>query len=185
MRGAWLLVLPLAAGCMVTSIQPDGPLVDFTERRKEVGAVFDGVRAGAAHDGGGDARCAIEGAEFVVETEVGGPSGCTDHHDSTANTCESATEASFALEGSIALGDDAPSEFSGRIGIWSEEEGLMLFKNDLTPPEGDNPVQGLDLLVEGTMLEDAVFTGLSWSWQLSADEDEAAIWEVCTLSFAE
>jgi hypothetical protein len=187
MCGLWLLLL--AAGCGGQTgempLQPDGPLVDFTERVDEVAVVFGGSRPGEARDGGGDEPCAIDGAAFTLVSEVGDPSGCTDHEDSTTDSCESATEASFALDGSIDFGDGAPVSFGGHIGIWSEPDGLMLFKSLLTPPDGDDANQNLDLLVDGRLLDEAVFTGLSWTRRLSEEEDETTIWEICTLAFTE
>jgi hypothetical protein len=187
MRGA-LLVL-FAGGCGGQTgelpLQPDGPLVDFTQRVDDVVAVFGGSRAGEVLDGRGDQPCALEGAAFTLVTEVGDPSGCTDHEDSTYDSCESATEASFALNGNINFGDDAPTTFSGHIGIWSEPDGLMLFKSLLTPTDGDYADLGLDLLVDGAMLDEAVFAGLSWSQRHSAEEDDTTIWELCTLELTD
>lgn len=182
-----LLMLLSLVGCGGQSgenpLRPSGPHVDFTALTGEVEAVFSGTHPGGVHDGGGEEACAIDGAEFVVETEIGSPIGCTDNDDSTVDSCEDATEAGFTLDGSIDFGDGTPLAFSGSVGIWSEEEGLMLFKSLLTPPEGDYPHQNLDLLVDGTMLDEAVFTGLSWTRRLSTDEDEITIWEMCTLAF--
>ena len=178
-----VLLLVVASGCQVASLQPDGPAVDFTGRVDEVAAVFAGTRTGAVEDGGGEYPCGMEGAAFTVVSDVSAPIACSDHVDSTVDTCASATDASFPLEGSIEFADDEPIAVSGHIGIWSEPEGLMLFKSVLEPT--DDSDLAMELLVDGTLLDEAVFTGLHWTDRHSEEGDEATIWEICTFTFAD
>lgn len=180
-----LLALTTACGGSTGELPlgASGPHVDFTAHVDEVAAVFAGSFPGGVHDGGGNEPCAIDGMAFVVETDIGDPIGCTDNEDRTVDTCESATEAGFALDGRIVLGDEAPADFAGGVTIWSSVDGLMVFKSTLTPPESDYARQGLTLLVEGTLLDEATFTGLVWDRILTPETEEPTVRELCNLDF--
>lgn len=108
-----------------------------------------------------------------------------DHEDGTTDSCERVTEVSFALDGSIDFSDGTPAVFGGSVEIWSTERGLMVFASHLSPPDGAYPHQKLDLLVDGTLLDEVVFTGLHWTRRHSEEEDETTIWEICTLAFTD
>lgn len=189
MRGALLLLL--AGGCGGQTgempIGPDGPLVDFTQHVDDVAAVFGGSHPGLVEDAGRDRPCTLDGADFTLVSVVGDPSGCTDHDDATPNTCTRATEAYFALDGTIDFGDEAPIDFTGNIAIWSSEEGLRTFKDSLEDLDDDYAISVMMLLWEGILLDEARFVGLEWDRTLTADEDgdESTEWEVCTLAFTD
>ena len=170
-----MVMLQLLA-CQCLCLAPSGPEMDLAAESGRVESIFAGPFSGAVEDAPGDDRdgvrfdpCAIAGQPFEVALDV------------APAECHACKEASYALSGTLTIGEDDPIPLSGAVEVWSGEDGPAVFQVFLEAP-ATFPHETLEVAdVAGERLEDAEVERFDWARRTSPDDAALTVWESCSL----